>query len=373
MNDSKDEKEEISESNQTIFPNLSDADLRRLGLWVQSPSEDNSESLIGEENIESKYTSLVLAFKTDKMTLTRRLELQNKLRDQAEINMTHEVEALKAAVDLLNNLCTDIERNDLFEKIRHTIEALYNSALRVSSTAEIYGAVQQENRLSKAIDIILKYVENLKHLYEKEKNEHEETRKLLRESKTPATTPTENSKRRASIATLHQRQIQTEVISTSGERRGSSSRRGSQLRRSTLTKNDSQNEILRNNGNEGESFDKIFEGCETCGSRLKSEQDSNTSHPNSSDESSAEEPRVLKRGTSFKEEGNVARRSTPRHKFRKRSSFTSPLWLQKMSKYWHWLRPYEDYALQVRYFIASLFVLAAFFVMGASFFQSVEA
>ncbi|CAH1400627.1 unnamed protein product [Nezara viridula] len=216
MNDSKDEKEEISESNQTIFPNLSDADLRRLGLWVQSPSEDNSESLIGEENIESKYTSLVLAFKTDKMTLTRRLELQNKLRDQAEINMTHEVEALKAAVDLLNNLCTDIERNDLFEKIRHTIEALYNSALRVSSTAEIYGAVQQENRLSKAIDIILKYVENLKHLYEKEKNEHEETRKLLRESKTPATTPTENSKRRASIATLHQRQIQTEVISTSG-------------------------------------------------------------------------------------------------------------------------------------------------------------
>lgn len=41
---------------------------------------------------------------------------------------------------------------------------------------QIYGAVQQENRLSKAIDIILKYVENLKHLYEKEKNEHEETR-----------------------------------------------------------------------------------------------------------------------------------------------------------------------------------------------------
>lgn len=33
-------------------------------------------------------------------------------------------------------------------------------------------------------------------------------------------------------------------------------------------------------GNEGESFDKIFEGCETCGSRLKTEQDSNTSHPN---------------------------------------------------------------------------------------------
>lgn len=40
----------------------------------------------------------------------------------------------------------------------------------------MYGAVQQENRLSKAIDIILKYVENLKLIYDKEKTDHEETR-----------------------------------------------------------------------------------------------------------------------------------------------------------------------------------------------------
>lgn len=50
--------------------------------------------------LQNKYTSLVLAFKTDKMTLSRRLELQNKLRDQAELNMTHEVETLKSAIQV---------------------------------------------------------------------------------------------------------------------------------------------------------------------------------------------------------------------------------------------------------------------------------
>ena len=39
-NESKDEKEEAMESNQTVFPNLNDADLRRLGLWVQPQNED---------------------------------------------------------------------------------------------------------------------------------------------------------------------------------------------------------------------------------------------------------------------------------------------------------------------------------------------
>lgn len=41
---------------------------------------------------------------------------------------------------------------------------------------QMHGAVQQENRLSKAVDIILRHVENLKQAYDKERIEHEETR-----------------------------------------------------------------------------------------------------------------------------------------------------------------------------------------------------
>lgn len=40
----------------------------------------------------------------------------------------------------------------------------------------MYGAVQQENRLSRAVDIVLRHVENLKQAYDKEKTDHEETR-----------------------------------------------------------------------------------------------------------------------------------------------------------------------------------------------------
>lgn len=40
----------------------------------------------------------------------------------------------------------------------------------------MHGAVQQESRLSKAVDIILRHVENLKQAYDKERVEHEETR-----------------------------------------------------------------------------------------------------------------------------------------------------------------------------------------------------
>lgn len=43
----------------------------------------------------------------------------------------------------------------------------------------MYGAVQQENRLSKAVDIILRHVENLKQAYDKERVEHEETRFVI--------------------------------------------------------------------------------------------------------------------------------------------------------------------------------------------------
>ncbi|KAF6199660.1 hypothetical protein GE061_005958 [Apolygus lucorum] len=207
------------QENQAVFPSLSDAALRQLGLWLQANNGDEREPQLTDVDVENKYTSLVLAFKTDKLTLTRRLELQNKLRDQAEINMTHEFEALKSVVQLLSSACIDAEKAEMFEKIRLQVETLYKATLRVSSTAEMYGAVQQENRLSKAVDIVLRHVDNLKQSYDKEKTEHEETKKLVqKETKpvSPAVSALKNSgKRRASIATLHQGQNQGEAVNAS--------------------------------------------------------------------------------------------------------------------------------------------------------------
>ena len=47
---------------------------------------------------QSKFISLSLAFKTDKLTLANRLELQQRQRDTAERNIENEIEALKNAV-----------------------------------------------------------------------------------------------------------------------------------------------------------------------------------------------------------------------------------------------------------------------------------
>uniref|UniRef100_A0A146MET5 Protein MRVI1 n=2 Tax=Lygus hesperus TaxID=30085 RepID=A0A146MET5_LYGHE len=184
-NDDNNGLEMERQENQAVFPSLSDAALRQLGLWLQANSGDEREPQLTDGDVENKYTSLVLAFKTDKLTLTRRLELQNKLRDQAEINMTHEFDALKSVIQLLSTVCIDAEKAEMFEKIRQQVETLYKATLRVSSTAEMYGAVQQENRLSKAVDIVLRHVDNLKQAYDKEKTEHEETKKLAQKETKP--------------------------------------------------------------------------------------------------------------------------------------------------------------------------------------------
>ena len=49
---------------------------------------------------QSKFTSLSLAFKTDKLTLTNRLELQQRQRDIAEKNIDDEIKQLKASLEV---------------------------------------------------------------------------------------------------------------------------------------------------------------------------------------------------------------------------------------------------------------------------------
>ena len=49
----------------------------------------------------------------------------------------------------------------------------------MSSTAEVYGAVQQEARIARAVEIMLLHVENLKRMNEREHTELEESRKVL--------------------------------------------------------------------------------------------------------------------------------------------------------------------------------------------------
>ena len=66
-----------------------------------------SNETLTDQDIENKFTSLSLAFKTDKLTLTNRLELQQRQRDISEKNIESEISQLKK----------DIEVNILYLKV----------------------------------------------------------------------------------------------------------------------------------------------------------------------------------------------------------------------------------------------------------------
>lgn len=201
-----------------VFPSLRDEDLERLGVLAaqaeagraravaRPPSSASSQgrpvtptssssSPVGspvtsngfgcgmsDKDIESKFTALSLAFKTDKMTLEQRLLRQQRQRDLAETNMSAEFTRLLDIHKRLSRATSDAERGDFLDRFRTQLEALDHASRQVSSAAEMYGAVQQEDRLSHAMEVIDVYVESLKRLHLKLCQELEEKKRVLSEN-----------------------------------------------------------------------------------------------------------------------------------------------------------------------------------------------
>ncbi|XP_035212233.1 inositol 1,4,5-triphosphate receptor associated 1-like isoform X4 [Stegodyphus dumicola] len=141
-----------------------------------------SNKNLNEPDIEEKFARLSLAFKTDKFTLGKRLELQARQRDIAEKNIEVELKALRESLNALNQLCTESDMREVITKTQQHVDIVQQATMRMSSRAETYGAVQQEQRLNCAFETMLNYVEHLKLLYDKEHIELEEYRRLLAEN-----------------------------------------------------------------------------------------------------------------------------------------------------------------------------------------------
>lgn len=164
--------------NDASFPSLPDSFLKRIGAHKDSISNIDS---LSDQEIETKFNSLSLAFKTDKFTLTKRLELHQRQRDLAEKNVESELNSLKALLTELSHHCYEGETKELICKMQSHIDIIEQSTSRISCRSEVYGAVQQEERISQAVDIMISHVENLKRLYKKEHLELEEMRNLWNE------------------------------------------------------------------------------------------------------------------------------------------------------------------------------------------------
>ena len=77
---------------------------------------------------------------------------------------------------MLENIDVNYQTKQLFVV---QVDVLHHASDRISSSAELYGAVQQEARISRAIEIMLLHLENVKRIHDKEHAELEEARKLV--------------------------------------------------------------------------------------------------------------------------------------------------------------------------------------------------
>ena len=87
--------------------------------------------------LQSKFTSLSLAFKTDKLTLTNRLELQQRQRDIAEKNIDDEIKQLKASHEVrveasmtIMEEPSKLPKSIVFRNVKWPVSKVINSILQ---------------------------------------------------------------------------------------------------------------------------------------------------------------------------------------------------------------------------------------------------
>ncbi|GFY61604.1 lymphoid-restricted membrane protein [Trichonephila inaurata madagascariensis] len=136
-----------------------------------------------EHDLESKFIALSLAFKTDRATLNKRLELHKRQRDMAEKNVENEFQSMRDHLCALNLKATSSDVRDLISKIQNHLDIAQQATSRVSGRSETYGAVQQEERVSRAFEVLVLHVDHLKRLFDKEHKELEDTRRMLTDTR----------------------------------------------------------------------------------------------------------------------------------------------------------------------------------------------
>ncbi|XP_051889424.1 inositol 1,4,5-triphosphate receptor associated 2 isoform X2 [Pristis pectinata] len=136
-------------------------------------------AIASEQDVEAEFLRFSLAFKCDMFTLDKRLRLEERSRDLAETNLKKEIEKCQQALQTVQPLCEEVQSLEIFEKLEKSLGVLTQTITRVISRAEMLGAIHQETRVGKAVEVMIQYVENLKRMYAKEHAELEEMKQLL--------------------------------------------------------------------------------------------------------------------------------------------------------------------------------------------------
>uniref|UniRef100_A0A3P9H3X5 Lymphoid-restricted membrane protein n=1 Tax=Oryzias latipes TaxID=8090 RepID=A0A3P9H3X5_ORYLA len=133
-----------------------------------------------EPEEEAEFQRLSLGFKCDMFTLEKRLKLEQRSRDLAEENIRKEVSSCQGLLQALTPLCEDETQSmEIIQRLQKNLDILIQSTNRVSSRSEMLGAIHQENRIGKAVEVMIQHVENLKRTYTKEHAELLELREAV--------------------------------------------------------------------------------------------------------------------------------------------------------------------------------------------------
>ncbi|XP_066210433.1 inositol 1,4,5-triphosphate receptor associated 2 isoform X1 [Saccopteryx leptura] len=142
--------------------------------------KQNDNTSANEKEVEAEFLRLSLGFKCDWFTLEKRMKLEERTRDLAEENLKKEIGNCLKLLESLTPLCEDDNQaQEIIKKLEKSIKLLGQCTTRVASRAEMLGAINQENRVSKAVEVMIQHVENLKRMYAKEHTELEELKQVL--------------------------------------------------------------------------------------------------------------------------------------------------------------------------------------------------
>uniref|UniRef100_G3UMZ9 Inositol 1,4,5-triphosphate receptor associated 1 n=1 Tax=Loxodonta africana TaxID=9785 RepID=G3UMZ9_LOXAF len=182
-------EEEESKSGLDVMPNISDVLLRKLRVHKSLPG---SAPPLTEKEVENVFVQLSLAFRNDSYTLESRISQAERERNLTEENTEKELENFKASLMSSASLWHHCEHRETYQKLLEDIAVLHRLAARLSSRAEMVGAVRQEKRMSKATEVMMQYVENLKRTYEKDHAELMEFKKLANQNSSRSCGPSED-------------------------------------------------------------------------------------------------------------------------------------------------------------------------------------
>ncbi|KFR10188.1 Lymphoid-restricted membrane protein, partial [Opisthocomus hoazin] len=127
---------------------------------------------------QAAFAHLALAFRCDVFTLRQRVQVEKRARDTAEENIQEELGQCRAALERLGPSCADAGCKETLEPPQRSAAAVE----RATSAAEKLGAVHQEARMSRAVEVMVQHVENLKRHHMREHAELEEMKRLIQQN-----------------------------------------------------------------------------------------------------------------------------------------------------------------------------------------------